>query len=216
MNKSAMLATCCFLAIISASANAAFFAGFSEYDVDGDGSLGSGPSTGPLLTQFGATLFDDCNDANASVSPYALEVVDFVDNNCDAISDNVGAPQISLPNAVIADDPVTVVSGNALTLDGSGSWSPNGNITAFHWFLDDSGQATLSTSDAVSVISWVTLESLGYVSGSYNIGLVVQDEIGAMTYVGTPSPVPIPAAAWLFGSAIVGAGIVGRRKKKAA
>jgi len=31
-----------------------------------------------------------------------------------------------------------------------------------------------------------------------------------------PNPVPLPAAAWLFGSALIGAGIVGRRKKKAA
>ena len=31
-----------------------------------------------------------------------------------------------------------------------------------------------------------------------------------------PTVVPLPAAAWLFGSALVGAGIVGRRKKKAA
>jgi len=30
------------------------------------------------------------------------------------------------------------------------------------------------------------------------------------------TPVPLPAAAWLFGSALIGAGIVGRRKKKAA
>lgn len=30
------------------------------------------------------------------------------------------------------------------------------------------------------------------------------------------SPVPLPAAAWLFASAIIGAGVVGRRKKKAA
>jgi len=43
------------------------------------------------------------------------------------------------------------------------------------------------------------------------VGYIIATELG-----GGPTPVPLPAAAWLFGSAIIGAGIVGRRKKKTA
>ena len=39
--------------------------------------------------------------------------------------------------------------------------------------------------------------------------------IGDMTWTITPSAVPVPAAAWLFGSAILGLVGVGRRKSKA-
>jgi len=44
-----------------------------------------------------------------------------------------------------------------------------------------------------------------------NIKITASDEAG-----GGLAPVPLPAAAWLFGSALIGAGIVGRRKKKEA
>lgn len=49
-------------------------------------------------------------------------------------------------------------------------------------------------------------------SGVVMTGLVALTNEGAQDFV---AQVPIPAAAWLFGSAMVGAGVLGRRKKKA-
>jgi len=218
MNKLLILVACCISASVSTSVNAAFFAGFSAYDVDGDGSLGF-PTPGPsLLNQTGFFLYDDCNDLSSAASPYTPEVTDGIDNNCDTITDNLGGAFGFLPNAVI--DSANTNLGTDLTVDASSSSGANGTgaITTYHWFLDDSGQAILSTSNASDVISWSTLASLGYGEGSYLIGLVVQDDGGGMTYKGNGSlniaAVPIPAAVWLFGSGLLG--LVGMAGRKAA
>ncbi|HEX8979357.1 MAG TPA: VPLPA-CTERM sorting domain-containing protein [Parasulfuritortus sp.] len=57
------------------------------------------------------------------------------------------------------------------------------------------------------------LAALG--SGGLRVGLHVQGINGGTSdsYVNTPSPVPLPAAAWLFGSALLGFTMLSSRKK---
>ena len=46
-------------------------------------------------------------------------------------------------------------------------------------------------------------------------GTIVGNQVANFTWVvDTPANVPLPAAVWLFGSALVGMGTVGRRRKK--
>jgi len=91
-----------------------------------------------------------------------------------------------------------------LTSDGLSNW----NTSSHACFGDISGYTAINlapypsrTSDTNCAVTIVTA------------GAEAGDTDGGDTSV---NPVPLPAAAWLFGSAIIGAGVVGRRKKKKA
>ena len=59
-------------------------------DADGDGYSNydeinscERPENGFSLSELSGGIFSDCDDSNASVYPGALEIADFIDNNCD-------------------------------------------------------------------------------------------------------------------------------------
>lgn len=207
------------LLLLASPLHAAQFSGF--HDTDWDGALDFPNSGNPARASVavgGYFLANDCDWGDASTSPYATEFIgDGVDSNCSGYEDDPEATLL-MPSAQI--DSATAVIGSDLQLDASSSTSGNGAITFYHWFLDDSGQAILSTSNATDSISWATLFDLGYSEeGSYNLGLIIEDEANALGYNFTPATfeitaVPVPAAAWLFGSGLLG--LIGLARKKQA
>jgi hypothetical protein len=117
----------------------------------------------------------------------------------------------------------TLYQGDDLVLDGSSSTDPNisqgDSIVNYEWDLDNDGDY-----DAIGiapVISDTLLSTLGIDSlGTRNIHLRVSDIFGATSVTtaqlevldASLKPVPVPAAAWLFGSGLIGLVGVARRK----
>jgi len=189
-------------------ATAAFFNAtvFSIVDQDLDGWLAPGGPVAQGGGALGGAL--DCDDSDMNNSPGSPDsTVDGVDNNCDGTADNIGSAYLAYPQITFA--PLVTSVGSDLLLDASASTSANGSITKYHWFLDDSGEALLSTTSAMDQINWASLDALGYGTGVYNIGLIVVDQSYGMAYrFGTltvnATVVPVPAAVWLFGSGLLG------------
>ncbi|MCK4792923.1 MAG: DUF1566 domain-containing protein [Desulfobacteraceae bacterium] len=63
----------------------------------------------------------------------------------------------------------TVDEGTSLSLDGSGSYDPDGDVLSFAWDLDNDGQYDDST-DPVTIYTW-------YDDGTYTVGLKVSDSV---------------------------------------
>jgi hypothetical protein len=62
------------------------------------------------------------------------------------------------------------------------------------------------------VFGWANLLSVE-VSGNSGLGYVAYDNIDVTSAVGGVNAVPVPAAVWLFGSALIGLVGLGKRKK---
>jgi len=95
------------------------------------------------------------------------------------------------------------LTGNALTLDLS-SWTAFWNGTAFN-----QGAAGVTA----------TTDGLGNFTASWSalvVGGPFDGQIGNWEITGTVSAVPVPAAAWLFASGLVGLVGVARRRRRAA
>ncbi len=81
-----------------------------------------------------------------------------------------------------AGGPYTIVAGNSLTLNGSGSSDPESNSLTYRWDLDgdgifgESGEPTTQS----PTISWATLQSFGIHTGANTIGLQVNDGNGGL------------------------------------
>jgi len=80
-------------------------------------------------------------------------------------------------------------------------------------FSLDTGDFTASSSTALAISTangW--LNTLGQAQDKYSIGYLTNSSFQDLVYV-TPSPVPLPAAAWLFGSALFGFITLSNRRK---
>ncbi len=91
---------------------------------------------------------------------------------------------------------------------GNGHILPAPNQTTAGLVIDDSGNGTLPG-----------LWDLAFFSPTFNNAagaLTLFGQTAGVFFEGTVSPVPVPAAAWLFGSALLGLAGVGRRRAKAA
>ena len=78
-----------------------------------------------------------------------------------------------------ADGPYYINEGDGVSLDGSGSYDPDGSIASWQWDLDDDGQYDDANGET-PYISWSSLKALGIDDdGTYTIGLKVTDNDGA-------------------------------------
>lgn len=105
---------------------------------------------------------------------------------------------------------------NLNSLDSGLSWSQfsTGSVV-FTGHQSDGGILTklLSFNKAYTnfVFCWTNLLSVE-VSGNSNFGYVAYDNINVTSMAGGANAVPVPAAVWLFGSALAGLVGLGRRK----
>lgn len=109
------------------------------------------------------------------------------------------------PVAVASVFPTSGVSPLTVNFDGSDSYDPLGDALLYDWTFGDGqyGSGALTTH---------TYES----PGTYQPTLIVLDEFGNAGFVDldliTVSNVPVPPAAWFFGSSLVGLILIARKK----
>jgi hypothetical protein len=107
-----------------------------------------------------------------------------------------------------------------------GGWNANNNATGLTAASLPGGGTTLGVSDIVAYsVGGATPSNLNTISFNAQAGQVYTILIGGYRngswgetidgYKLTVSQVPVPAAVWLFGSALAGMGVIGRRKQKA-
>ena len=90
------------------------------------------------------------------------------------------------------------------------------NNTATFDLLDSDGDSIFASGTAFTTnFTSGTSNIFGPVkAGTYVLKISGGGDNGAATYDVAVTAVPLPAAAWLFGSALVGAVVIGRRKRK--
>lgn len=90
----------------------------------------------------------------------------------------------------IKTGPDQTVSGDQVTLNGSGSSDPDGQIVKYEWSQDNGNLTSISTVGAVATVK-------GLMKGDYRFRLVITDDDGASTadtihikctFTGTPPP----------------------------
>jgi hypothetical protein len=100
---------------------------------DGD-SDGYGDASAPYIAcdqpSGHVSDYSDCDDGDATIYPGAPEVDAGVDNNCDGV---VGGMPVAVAQYEGASS--TLLSCDALQLDGSGSSDPDGDALGFEWSL---------------------------------------------------------------------------------
>lgn len=174
-----------------------------RWNLGGLSNNGFGPNAGILTTN---------GNAGATINPVVQGPIDgnaltsamgFIESYANANNPNL-SPNSAVSNSVSA-------SGYAGGFWGSnfgGSFSFSNEQTGF----GGSGQLmsfiALGTTD-VSDLSGVPV-STTYSNGRW----LVDPTLGKVSYVGTVSAVPVPAAVWLFGSGLLGLVGVSRRRKQ--
>lgn len=137
-----------------------------------------------------------------------------------APSKMVGTSTGSIDFTMVLDPGVTAIGFDLLELGGTGG--DNMNIDVF-------GTAGLLTTTSVFLPSWSSgvagLAFVGLTSTDAITSVKVSHAFTGVTLAGvygiddvvfsTASPVPIPAAAWLFGTALIGLVGIGKRRKAA-
>jgi hypothetical protein len=137
-----------------------------------------------------------------------------------------GAGSLSVTSAQVAvttdDFDVLVPVGSAATFANPISWDATGAITApasgaTLWnvssaplasFILGSGTASQTDAGLLEIVATGTLTLLGY---DDTPGSFVFNETGLTFSSQTVSEVPLPAAVWLFGTALLGLGAIRRR-----
>jgi len=116
----------------------------------------------------------------------------------------------------------TVSSADVIEWDPS-DWSliTNGNTSAGPVSFDNGGEGNKTQTldfiiqkDGDSILDYIVLNDDGYLFGAHvqAFGGSGDDEASAWIYA-TPSPIPVPAAFWLFGTALIGFVGFSRRTK---
>jgi len=160
-----------------------------EWDLDGNGSY---------ETNTGATATTTKAFASAQTPTIGLRITD--DNGATATATRVLTVQNRLPSASFTLTPNPVVSGNAVSFNGSGSTDPDGTIAKYEWDFDGNGSYETSTG------ATATTSKTFATAGSVTVGLRVTDNNGgtatttrALTvsnraptasFTATPNPVP--------------------------
>ncbi len=155
-----------------------------DYTVGHAGVLNSN-GTGPVVAPDGTALQSAMNRAQTYTSQY------------DAI----------LAGGVNA---ATAVAASSIGYSG-GNW---GNSWG-GFFGYPNTMTGFSGGETMSYLSFNQSDALGTadVTGFTNGKFVIDTSLGKLSYVGTVSAVPVPAAVWLFGSGLLGLVGIGRRKK---
>jgi len=119
----------------------------------------------------------DCGDLNPDAYPGAPEVIDGADNNCDGFFDNYPPVAIAVSDADAG--PVYICSD--ITLDGSGSWSPDpdGAIVGWEWTVQGRPAGSLVTAADIGDVNAELTAIVTDVLGWYALDLTVTDDIGA-------------------------------------
>ncbi|ARN76142.1 hypothetical protein [Oceanicoccus sagamiensis] len=147
----------------------------------------------------------------STVIPYtsALANPAFSYNTVEAtVSSGIGGPAVN--DALVAGAPsVSLTAGSVSCATKAGA--------------DCSGDWTLGNIDGLDFLYQVEFTvfedaffsdlSLTFVSPSGNTGMGLTGSGNAIDPIPAPSPVPVPAAAWLFGSALVGLAGIGRKRR---
>jgi PKD domain len=105
------------------------------------------------------------------------EQLPLADTSTTPISDNVTS---TIPPTALAGADQVVKEGDKVTLDGTGSFDPDGTIVSYKWMLeewdDEDPPATLS--GANTTIATFTAPVLNSTSGAYGLDLTVTDNDG--------------------------------------
>ena len=147
----------------------------------------------PTFSQFGITVFTGLDTTTAAYSHHGAW-------NCPGCT--TGTPSVPAPKPFDASNPFYGAGvGSGVVYDGSiGVSIP--------------GQAYSDNVDGINGFTF--LAQAGQVYSVYLGGVGFSRwNAGVDNYQLTVSAVPIPAAVWLFGSALAGLGVIGRRKGKA-
>jgi YD repeat-containing protein len=170
-----------------------------EWDLDGNGSY---------ETNTGATATTTKTYAGASTPTIRLRVTD--NNAATGIATQVLTIQNRLPTASFTATPSTVVSGNSISFNASGSPDPDGTIAKYEWDFDGNGSYDVSTASSTTTRAMAT-------AGNFNVGLRITDNNGGTatttravtvsnraptaSFTATPNPVPTGTAVALNGAA---------------
>ena len=138
-------------------------------------------------------------------NPATAATVECATNSCDGDYSIDLTNGVSDPGFIIYDASFSIV-GDSVT-----DWSDTIDSSSVFPYIDEVTSeiflfGTLSYASGTSISlgndgTWVCVG---------NCPSPVEDRLG--TYIVSPAVVPIPAAAWLFGSALLGLGVVKRRK----
>ena len=188
-----------FLASVNAAGNLAGV----QWNVGGISNPGDPASIGVLATYLpSVTINDNLNSFDGLTSVAMGSASSYVNTN----------DQNLLNGALTTDG--TAVYGNQTQL-GVGYWSPNyannyGGGIGFH-DTGSVGDALFTSFVAVNAAdpNFNTTVHTSYEQGVWKL----DSATGTVTYSAAVSAVPVPAAAWLFGSALVGLTGISRRRK---
>jgi len=174
-------------------------------------------NSGPLLT-FGTNQFVsfciDLSDAISSPSTHTWDVVDLAAAP-DSTSGPMGAGKADALATLLGSN-LGAFLNNAVTVLNDNTKKAAMQVAVWEVVFEDaggaydvsSGNAQFSNNNAVTAQAQLYLNNMSL--GTKMGNLVGLTSTSTQDFVGQ---VPIPAAAWLFGSAMVGAVALGRRRK---
>ena len=164
-------------------------------------------------------------------SVHASLVGDTVDAGIFSSNNRINGFGLDLPFIVTADDSDAILYSDVFVLDvhadgfsmdytdttNNRGWSSTTNFRLFDldWVNDPSGKITGLTIDT-NISNWVsTMASFGDDFVTINLAdlVIPSDTYFDVTFITNHSAVPVPAAVWLFGTALMGLVGFGKRRQ---